>query len=445
MNLVWLKSPSLSLPQSRVAVKRDFNVRALINVGSGYIDLVSGRPCTLTGAVQRTVGPSGRRFHAAVSSAYVESPTGLANGAPVTLVAASTSTSVSSVATISDTRGSWASPKIDCSSGVLTATCKVSGGTNLSITGPTVTVGKTYAVALHWRPGVGLKASFLGGEVQLASHSATTLYVTPATLWMGGGTGSTVYMVAALAGELSDTDLRALSNNPWSLLDAEDHPLWWPAAAGAGVEASGSLQSISLAAPDGSATGAATASAALPAASLSAPTGAATGSATTGGSLAPLSLTETVGSATGSATASVSLPAVALSAQTGSAVGACTASGAISWLSIAPPAGTAFSGAGTVADGSLSQITLSSLTGGAAGSASASGMLQPIALSSPEVSASGRASCFGALPTISITPCGGSASTTAPASRASGSVFCRVGTPRAVVRVASTNCVVRMP
>ena len=287
MNLVWLKSPSLSLPQSRVSVKRDFSVRALINIGSGYIDLVSGRPCTLTGAVQRTVGPSGRRFHAAVSGIYAESPTGLANGVPLTLVAVSTSTSGSSVAGISDTRGSWSSPKIDCTAGVLTATCKVAGGTNLSITGPTVTVGKTYAVALHWRPGVGLKASFNGGEVQLASHSATTLHVTPATLWMGGGTGSNVYMVAAIAGELSDANLRDLSNNPWSLLDAEDPPLWWPAAAGAGVEASGSLQSISLAAPDGSATGAATASAALPTASLSAPTGAATGSATTGGSLAP--------------------------------------------------------------------------------------------------------------------------------------------------------------
>ena len=447
MNLVWLKSPSLSLPQSRVAVKRDFNVKALINVGSGYIDLVSGRPCTLTGAVQRTVGPSGRRFNAAVSSVYAESPTGLANGAPVTLVAASTSTSGSSSAAISDTHGSWASPKIDCTSGVLTATCKVSGGTNLSITGPTVTVGKTYAVALHWRPGVGLRASFNGGDVQSASHSATTLYVTPATLWMGGNTGSNVYLLAAIAGELSDADLRALSNNPWSLFDAEDHPLWWPTAAGAGVEASGSLQSISLAAPDGSATGAATASAALPTASLSSPTGAATGSATTGGSLALLSLSAPDGSAAGAAMASANLPTSALSAPTGTAVGACVASGDISWLSITPPTGTAFSGTGTVADGSLSQVTLSAPTGVAAGSASASGMLQSLYLTQPAASASGRASCAAALPALSVTPCTGSASSSsaAPASRASGAVFCRVETPRAVVRIASTSCVVRVP
>lgn len=385
MNLVWLKSPSLYLPQSRVAVKRDFNVRALINVGSGYIDLVSGHPCTLTGAVQRTIGPSGRRFHAAVSSVYAESPTGMANGAPVTLVAVSTTTSGSSVAAISDTRGSWSSPKIDCTSGVLTATCKVSGGTNLSITGPTVTVGKTYAVALHWRPGVGLKASFLGGEVQLASHSATTLHVTPATLWMGGGTGSTVYMVAALAGELSDTDLRALSNNPWSLLDAEDHPLWWPAAAGAGVEASGSLQSISLAAPDGSATGAATASAALPTASLSAPTGAATGSATTGGSLAPLSLTAPAGSAAGAATASASLPTVALSAPTGTATGgttgAATAEGQPAPLSLTAPAGSATGAAS--ASASLPPVALFAPAGTAIGAGVASGALSPIYLSAP--------------------------------------------------------------
>lgn len=248
MNFLQLASPSLVLPQTQLRVRRDFNVKALINVGSGYLDLVSGRPCTLTGAVQRTVGPSGRRFHAAVSSVYAESQTGLANGAPVTLIAVSTSTSGSSVAAISDARASWSSPKVDSTSGVLTATCKVFGGTQLSITGPTVTVGKTYAAALHWRPGVGLRASFNGGAVQSSSHSATSLHVTPATLWMGGGTGSNVYLVAALAGELSDDDLRVLSANPWSLLDAEDSLLWWPSTAGGSVSASGG------AVADGSAT-----------------------------------------------------------------------------------------------------------------------------------------------------------------------------------------------
>lgn len=248
MNFLQLASPSLVLPQTKLRVRRDFNVKALINVGSGYLDLVSGRPCTLTGAVQRTVGPSGRRFHAAVSSVYAESQTGLANGAPVTLIAVSTSTSGSSVAAISDARASWSSPKVDSTSGVLTAACKVFGGTQLSITGPTVTVGKTYAAALHWRPGVGLRASFNGGAVQSSSHSATSLYVTPATLWMGGGTGSNVYLVAALAGELSDDDLRVLSANPWSLLDAEDSLLWWPSTAGGSVSASGG------AVADGSAT-----------------------------------------------------------------------------------------------------------------------------------------------------------------------------------------------
>ena len=445
MNFLQLASPSLGLPQTRLRVRRDFNVKALINVGSGYLDLVSGRPCTLTGAVQRTVGPSGRRFYAAVSSVYAESPTGLANGVPVTLVAVSTSTSGSSGACVSDTRGSWSSPKIDCTAGVLTATCKVAGGTNLSLTGPTVTVGKTYAAAAHWRPGVGLKASFNGGDVQSASHSATTLYATPATVWMGGGTGSNVYLLAAIAGELSDTDLRALSANPWSLLDAEDSLLWWPSASGGSVSAEGSLPSLSLSAATGSATGTATASAALPTASLSSPTGAATGSATTGGSIALLSLSAPAGSASGAAAASAGLPTSALSAPTGTAVGACVASGAISGLSIAPPTGTAFSGAGTVANGVLSQISLSAPTGGATGNAAATGALQGISLSASLSSASGAASCSGALPTILITPCSGSASTAVPASRASGSVFCRVETPRAVVRIASTSCVVRVP
>lgn len=240
MNLLRLPSPSLGLPQSRLFVRRDFSIRALINVGSGYIDLVSGRPCTLTGAVQRTVGPSGRRFYAASASIYAESPTGLSNGQPVTLVVVSTSTSGSSVACISDARASWSAPKIESSSGVITATCKVAGGTTLSLTGPTVTAGKTFAAAAHWRSGIGLKASFNGGEAQLASHSATTLHVTPSTLWMGGGTGSNVYMIAAISGDLTDDQLRALSANPLALLEAEDHLLWWPsAAAGGNISASG--------------------------------------------------------------------------------------------------------------------------------------------------------------------------------------------------------------
>lgn len=248
MSLIRLPSPSLGLPQSRLFVRRDYNVRALINVGSGFLDLVSGRPCTLTGAVQRTVGPAGRRFHAASSSIYAESPTGIANGTPLTLLVVSTSTSGSSVAAISDARASWSCPKIDSTSGVITAYCKVSGGTQLSITGPTVTVGKSYVAAAHWRPGVGLKASFDGGAVQSSSHSATTLHVAPSTLWMGGGTGSNVYLLAAITGELTDDQLRALSDNPWSLLDAEDSLLWWPSTAGGSVSASGG------AVADGSAT-----------------------------------------------------------------------------------------------------------------------------------------------------------------------------------------------
>ena len=209
-----------------------------------------------------------------------------------------------------------------------------------------MTVGKTYAVALHWRPGVGLKASFLGGEVQLASHSATTLYVTPATLWMGSNTGSNVYLLAAIAGELSDADLRALSNNPWSLFDAEDHPLWWPTAASAGVEASGALQSISLVAPAGSATGSATASAAFSTASLSSPTGAATGSATTGGSLALLSLSAPAGSAStgGAVLATGGISPIVLSAPSGYATGAATASCALAEIFLTSPLGNALAG-----------------------------------------------------------------------------------------------------
>jgi len=262
-----------------------------------------------------------------------------------------------------------------------------------------------------------------------------------------GGTsfGGQLLLAAVWNRFLTVEEKLLFTRNPWAMFKPRRIWIDYPIAAGGSVSAEGSLPSISLSAATGSATGAATASAALPAASLSAPTGAATGSANTGGSLAPLSLSAPAGSAAGAATASASLPTSALSAPTGTAVGACVASGAISGLSIAPPTGTAFSGAGTVANGVLSQISLSAPTGGATGNAAATGALQGISLFASLSSASGAASCSGALPTISITPCSGSASTAVPASRASGSVFCRIDTPRAVVRIATSQCTVRVP
>ena len=90
---------------------------------------------------------------------HATSPTGLTSSQPITIVVMSTSTSGASTNALSDSAGGWGVPKIDCLSGVLTAMCRVSGGTNLSITGPTVPVGKTYTAALHWRSGIGIKVS----------------------------------------------------------------------------------------------------------------------------------------------------------------------------------------------------------------------------------------------------------------------------------------------
>lgn len=240
MGLIRIPLPSLLLPQRRVTVRSEFNVKALINVGSGLMDLVSGKACTLTGAFQRTVGPSGWRLSTPAGGVSATSPTGLTSSQPITIVVMSTSTSGSSTNALSDSAGGWGVPKIECLSGVLTAMCRVSGGTNLSITGPTVPVGKTYTAALHWRSGIGLKVSFNGGDVQSAANSATALYATPAVLSIGSGSSNTVYFGAAILGTLSDDEIRVLSANPQALLADDDYWLWWPsAAAGSDVSASG--------------------------------------------------------------------------------------------------------------------------------------------------------------------------------------------------------------
>ncbi|QLH50246.1 MAG: hypothetical protein HWD57_10985 [Candidatus Accumulibacter cognatus] len=250
MSLISLSQAStLGLPQNRSFSRGRQRVKALINVGYGFADLVSGRLCTLTGAVQRTVGPAGRRFYAASAGIYASHASGLVNGSPVTLVVVSTSTSGNHTALLSDAAGSWSCPRVEATSGVVSAVCKVSGGTNLTITGPTVTVGKTFCAVVHWAPGAGLKASFNGTEVQSASNSATSLYVSPSNLVMGGGTGSNVYLMAALSGALSDAEILDLSATPWKLLQTDSRKIWLPSSeSGSTLSASGGAQT------DGSAT-----------------------------------------------------------------------------------------------------------------------------------------------------------------------------------------------
>lgn len=250
MSLISLSQAStLGLPQNRSFSRGRQRVKALINVGYGFADLVSGRLCTLTGAVQRTVGPAGRRFYAASAGIYASHASGLVNGSPVTLVVVSTSTSNTHKTLLSDAAGSWSCPRVEFTSGVVSAVCKVSGGTSLTLTGPTVTAGKTFCAVVHWAPGIGLKASFNGTEVQSASNSATSLYVSPSTLVMGGGTGSNVYLMAAISGALSDAEILDLSANPWKLLQTDSRKIWWPSSeSGSTLSASGGAQT------DGSAT-----------------------------------------------------------------------------------------------------------------------------------------------------------------------------------------------
>lgn len=250
MSLISLSPAStLGLPQNRSFSRGRQRVKALINVGYGFADLVGGRLCTLTGAVQRTVGPAGRRFYAASPGIYASHASGLVNGSPVTLVVVSTSTFGNHTALLSDAAGSWSCPRVDVTSGVVSAACKVSGGTNLTLTGPTVSVGKTFCAVVHWAPGIGLKASFNGTEVKSASNSATSLYVSPSTLVMGGGTGGNVYLMAAISGALSDAEILDLSANPWKLLQTDSRKIWWPSSeSGSTLSASGGAQT------DGSAT-----------------------------------------------------------------------------------------------------------------------------------------------------------------------------------------------
>ncbi len=301
-----------------------------------------------------------------------------------------------------------------------------SSSVEVSVAGPAPSVGKQYVSVLT--AGDYLRLYHDGamvGETALSGGGARTT-ADSKLIDIGRYTNINVYLAAEFTKELPQAYAFSLAKDPWQILVPpvrEKIFVFGSQVESGGVSASGSLPTVSISAPDGSATGAATASGAVQAMSLSPATGTASGNAAATGSLSALSLT----------------------APEGEATGACNTSGGVSAVSLSAPTGTAFSGAGTVADGALSSISLTAPSGFATGMAAAAGSLQGLSLSAPSGIASGAASCSGSLPAISITACSGTASAGMPASRASGApVFCRVKSPSAVVRVFSERHVVRV-
>ena len=424
---------------------------SLVSAGSGLRDLASGRigtPTALSGGLTNF----GKSWSFDGSTTLIDM-----NGLPPGLADLSGTYSMAAIGVANSGSASRTIVQLRDASSRNTHICYIPNYANVGMESAAAASGRAVAVA-NGRPYILVGSASNGAPTDVyvngipgtdpGSAGITASTQTGYTLGKRIGSSSIlgqVLLAAVWNRALSFEEKMLFTRNPWALFEPKRIWLDYPLAAGGGVSADGSVPSISLSAATGSATGASTASGDFSLLAIVSPSGAATGAATTDAGLSEISLSPPSGTATGSSAAVAALYPVVLTPTEGTASGSCVASGGLSELSITAATGTAFSGAGTVADGLLSQITLSATTGGASGSASASGMLQPIALSPLAASASGKASCAAALTVLSLTPCSGSASSAAPASRASGFVFCRVETPRAVVRIASTSCVVRVP
>lgn len=131
-----------------------------------------------------------------------------------------------------------------------------------------------------------------------------------------------------------------------------------------GATGSGSIASVSLGPPNGSASASSVASGALVAIALGVLTATAVGTSngSASGSLASVALSVPTGSATGtsggSATATGALSALALSAPTASASASSVASGSIHSVSLSAPSGYAYvPGAAAVVRGSIASVS----------------------------------------------------------------------------------------
>jgi len=256
--------------------------------------------------------------------------------------------------------------------------------------------------------------------------------------WNGGA----IYLCCAWDRQLTSSEIKSLSDNPWQIFEPEIVRIWVDDQVTGGAvtgNASGSLSAVSLSPVSGSASGAASASASLSAVSLTAVNGTASGASVASGVFAPISLSAINATATGSANASATLASislspitgtangetvvagnasgafddVALSPVSGTASGTASATGLLSAISLTPITGTA-SGEAVVAgnaSGSFDDVSLTALTGEASGSSAgvAAGVFASLSINPATGAAYGAAVAVGSLPVIALTPLTGSA------------------------------------
>ena len=411
-------------------------------------------PTTRSGiSVRRLLGPA-RKFSSGLADRYSATHLQVAGSRPCSQLLvwsphATPPGTTTPIFTCGYYAASSAGAYIGFSASSVSAAAFNSSSVEVSVAGPAPSVGKQYVSVLT--AGDYLRLYHDGamvGETALSGGGARTT-ADSKLIDIGRYTDINVYLAAEFTKELPQAYAFSLAKDPWQILVPpvrEKIFVFGSQVESGGVSASGSLPTVSISAPDGSATGAATASGDIQALSLSPETGTASGNASAAGSLQALSLTTPEGSATGASAASAGIQALSISAPSGDATGSCSTSGEVPAVSLSAPTGTASSGAGTVADGALAAVGLTVPSGSATGMASAAGGIIGLSLSAPAGNASGAASCSGAFHAVSITACNGTATGTSPASRASAApVFCRIVRPVTTVRLASNSHVVRVP
>lgn len=226
------------LPQSLEDVNPRYDVRACINMGSGFLDLVRKVPYTSNVNVTRVKDTWGYRSSFG-ANVYNSVPSGVVNGAPISflVVGQIAHGAYEGQQGISTSGGYYGAPRLFALGNVLEAKATVAGLTHVTITGPTLAVGENYAAIVRWRPGIGLSASFNGSAIQSSSNSQTSLYVSPNSLFYGGNAYNRIYLVASF-GDVSDADMQALSANPSLLFRPSSSPVWFPSSTAAALAGS---------------------------------------------------------------------------------------------------------------------------------------------------------------------------------------------------------------
>ncbi|WP_300335608.1 hypothetical protein [Accumulibacter sp.] len=405
---MFLPSDNRLLPQDIADLDPRYGVRACINIGSGYLDLIKKSTFVVHPSFSRAADKLGLRSSQNSGSYAVSIPSGVVNGEAVSFLVVAQAAAGQCRHGISSAVDGYGTPRIYCTNGVLEARATVAGNTNIAITGPTIAYDSDYVGIVRWRPGVGLAASFNGAAVQTSANSATTLYVSPDLLWYGASTATRAYLVAAL-GDVSDADMRYLSANPAAIFRSQPPVIWFgggssdlAGAASGGAIASGSgalwadiaLAGVGVAVAGGAANAAAAVS--LSATGFSVAGGAANGTATV--QISASGLAEAAGSAglsasvllAGAGAAQASGNATLAAALTALADGAAQASGSGALVVNVQLAGAGAAVAG--GSGTLSGGPVGAISGSGNADASGSGALTV----SVAVSAAGFVQAMGA-------------------------------------------------